>query len=759
MPRTRRAVLHLLIVVVVLAVVVVAARRQTDDPAPEDQTFNAMPLPFETPLAAGQQETAPATLARAQQLISYGEVERAMVMLQAVIDDAAVERDVASEARLTQGKAYLELGEPRRAVDTLSALREDFPESEQATLAQFFIGQAERARGREKQAITAFREYSEQHPLTEPYLRLIIAEILLDEDDASAARDEAEWVAAADVIPRTSVDALEHIQAIQQHEDDHSGVLQTTTRLLELATIPNYRAELWLEMGATHLALEDQEAAIAAYLNVLQEAPESSFAGQALAALDELDQGQRVTDELRGQILYFTGDYAAAIEVLSRALNADPESDTAWYYRALSRLQTGELLMASGELTELVRRYPESQFAPAALYRAGVLFEDRERPREAGTAYQNLINDYAASTEAVDARFRLGFLAYLDGDYQTAADLWDSQPNGIDGAARNHFWAGKAYAQLGREGRARNAWNSAVEDDPYGFYGQRAGELLSGRLEARMATEPLDTSSTAPAMAELQAELEEWYRAYGSDATTSLAQAMGDESFRRSHELQVLGLQQYADWEIDTLVDRFDGNPAALASLARALAETGDVTGAHRVSLSLRQASLTDGNTLPVLLQRLTYPLPYAELVQYYAGRQQIDPLLVMALIRQESSFDPKAHSWADARGLAQVIPSTGAAIANGLGRDNWDPDDLFRPTVSIEFGALYLAERLAVYDGHVFPALAGYNAGDGNAGPWLDRFSLADPDLYAERIPFPETHEYVQLVYANYLNYQRLYR
>ena len=103
-------------------------------------------------------------------------------------------------------------------------------------------------------------------------------------------------------------------------------------------------------------------------------------------------------------------------------------------------------------------------------------------------------------------------------------------------------------------------------------------------------------------------------------------------------------------------------------------------------------------------------------------------------------------------------MPATGQGIANALGYGWFKTDDLLRPTVSIEFGAYYLASQLRSYGGQVYPALAAYNAGGGNVNQWLREISTEDMDLFAAQIPFSETNHYVQVVYENYRAYVRLY-
>ena len=140
------------------------------------------------------------------------------------------------------------------------------------------------------------------------------------------------------------------------------------------------------------------------------------------------------------------------------------------------------------------------------------------------------------------------------------------------------------------------------------------------------------------------------------------------------------------------------------------------------------------------------------------ARLSDLDPLLVFALIRQESLFESLAASWASARGLMQVIPPTGEEIHAELG---WPPGyetaDLHRPYVSLRFGTYYLAKQRDRFDGRIDVALAGYNGGPFNAQRWLERAG-DDPDLFRELVTFSETRTYIQRIKEHLAIYQALY-
>jgi soluble lytic murein transglycosylase len=150
--------------------------------------------------------------------------------------------------------------------------------------------------------------------------------------------------------------------------------------------------------------------------------------------------------------------------------------------------------------------------------------------------------------------------------------------------------------------------------------------------------------------------------------------------------------------------------------------------------------------------------LIYADLLSTEAREQGLDPLLLAALVRQESLFEPAAESYAGARGLGQVMPATGEGIARNLGMSDFVLDDLYRPWVSIRFGAYYLGLQMSRNDDQILIALAAYNGGPGNTLHWLEA-SGDDLDLFVEVITAAQSRIYLQRVYEQYLIYEALYR
>jgi soluble lytic murein transglycosylase len=148
------------------------------------------------------------------------------------------------------------------------------------------------------------------------------------------------------------------------------------------------------------------------------------------------------------------------------------------------------------------------------------------------------------------------------------------------------------------------------------------------------------------------------------------------------------------------------------------------------------------------------YPFPFLDPIQNWSEQRQLNPLLVTALIRQESRFMPKIRSSAGAVGLMQVMPDTASYIASHIKLKTYKLDD---PEDSIKLGTWYLDYTHAEFKGNSMLAVASYNAGPGAVAGWLGKGS-PDVDAFVEAIPYEETRGYVKSVFGNYWNYLRLY-
>jgi soluble lytic murein transglycosylase len=212
------------------------------------------------------------------------------------------------------------------------------------------------------------------------------------------------------------------------------------------------------------------------------------------------------------------------------------------------------------------------------------------------------------------------------------------------------------------------------------------------------------------------------------------------------------------DGEVFALIEAYAQDPYAMYAIARRLQAEGRTGMSGRAGQRLlRVLNLNPNEGLPKALLSLSYPPAFGAIVQRHAQQAGISPLLMLAFVRQESFFDPRAESPVGALGLTQVLPSTGEALAARLGVSGYDTSKLLHAELNLAFGSSYMATQLRDFGNEIFVAFAAYNAGPGAASRWRSGAG-EDADVFLEAIEFRESRLYVQLVAENYAIYRYLY-
>lgn len=170
----------------------------------------------------------------------------------------------------------------------------------------------------------------------------------------------------------------------------------------------------------------------------------------------------------------------------------------------------------------------------------------------------------------------------------------------------------------------------------------------------------------------------------------------------------------------------------------------------HRASIATLSQFMkdTDNKQLSLELLNLYFPRPLSD--EILAHVKTVDPVLVFALIRQESAFDPMAKSVADARGLMQVLPSTASKYIRAK-------SDLYEASTNLTAGVSHIEELLKRYNGKVEHVLAAYNAGGRHLERWKTRFPNVNILLFSDLVPFRETRTYISIILRNAYWYGRM--
>ena len=156
-----------------------------------------------------------------------------------------------------------------------------------------------------------------------------------------------------------------------------------------------------------------------------------------------------------------------------------------------------------------------------------------------------------------------------------------------------------------------------------------------------------------------------------------------------------------------------------------------------------------------ITCKNLLYPLDYQDIIVKNANDNNLDPCLVMAVIKTESNFIEDAHS-GKASGLMQLTDDTAYWVAERIGMDARNIN-LMNPRDNIKLGCYYMRYLIDYYDGNVDVALAAYNGGMGNVDRWLDDRKYSPDGISLEYIPFKETREYVKRVKSERIIYEKM--
>jgi soluble lytic murein transglycosylase len=328
--------------------------------------------------------------------------------------------------------------------------------------------------------------------------------------------------------------------------------------------------------------------------------------------------------------------------------------------------------------------------------------------------------------------------------------------------AAAHLWIGKCQEAQGDISAALDSWKIAQTADPFGHYSIRAEDLLVGRAPF---SDP-KAYTLDPDLAPYRMEAESWLRMTFNLAPDENLESPGllaqDPRFQRGLEHWALGNYAAGREEFEALRQDLSGDPAQTFRLIPSLVEIGLYRSALAASTDLLGSAGLEGAAAleaPEFFSRVRFGAYYLDWVLPIADAEGLSPLLLLSVIRQESSYEGFIDSSAGARGLMQILPSTGAQLATDLEwPENYTVEDLYRPYVSLVFGANYLHRQRGLFKGDPFAMLAAYNGGPGNTLAWKGLTPIDDPDLFLEVIRIEETRNYIRLINEIHAVYRWLY-
>jgi soluble lytic murein transglycosylase len=376
-------------------------------------------------------------------------------------------------------------------------------------------------------------------------------------------------------------------------------------------------------------------------------------------------------------------------------------------------------------------------WASEALTRLGAHYLLEGRADHAANYFRRLLSADGETPNARRATWHVAWFDWRNGRYaDVARTLERGAQQWTDARETGGFlyWAARARLALGEKDRARELLSEAVRRFKHSYHGMRARELLG----------------SLPGIAAAEAERPAFVRPMAVDASEEIPEAV------RTRVRQLILIDRFA--EAITELKSLPVSSGVEATIAWAEWRLGKLRDAiNSMKRAYPEWIGESGDLLPEPVWRILYPLQFEEHIVSKADAYGLDPALVAALICQESTFQPDAVSRAGARGLMQIMPSTGRQIARAKGV-RFRLTDLYDPATSLDFGLHYLREMSDTFGGRIERVLAAYNAGPHRVTQWTFERPDMSAEEFIESIPFTETRHYVAAVLANQAHYRRIY-
>lgn len=433
-------------------------------------------------------------------------------------------------------------------------------------------------------------------------------------------------------------------------------------------------------------------------------------------------------------------DYAGAAELLlgvAPRLAGEKAAFAAFHgARALSRIDRDDEAIAT--YRKVVATYPSASWAAEAQFRAGWLEINRGHFREALPDLKETLVRYPRSGFADDAAWYLALAYYLLGDAAQASKAIATyeqvaKRGSEDAAMRVRYWRARIAALAGQSAEAAALLRECVERSPFHYYG------LLARARLRELGESLP-----------------WPRLPGRG---SAPKVLNDPAVARVLELERADLIREAGVELERNeagIVRRAGKARALPFLLATYPRLLDFHRGQQLAESLGELGV-GGAAEAGLFWQGAFPRAFAEVVESYGKAAGNPELFPYAIMRKESSYYPFALSPSDARGLLQLIPSTGEQVARKLGLSTY-PDELFDPETNIRLGTAYLGGLYRRFRNQEALAAGAYNAGAHAMMRWCDQWGNRPLDEFVELITYDQAREYIKRVLGIYARYRHIY-
>ena len=486
---------------------------------------------------------------------------------------------------------------------------------------------------------------------------------------------------------------------------------------------------------------------------------------QKVIQMNDSDDSAIESAYLIAESYYRERKYSTAIGKYAHVAKKYPQSDyalTSQYQIALCQWKLGKGKESNALLAKFAAAHPESNLADNAEFEIAQHHKSKGKYKDAADAYSKVVTDFPADSLADDSLWNIGWCHIKLKDYnaseQALQRLIDEYPDSsLAGSAR--FWKSMSLERV-------ENWQAAV--DSYRESAQSGDWYYSDRSKRRLEL-LARRGKIGGEMAAIQ------YEKVKIDDSIPAWQNVSLPVPTRAQELLDLRIYDDAVGELLMAVETAVALEGAYYNLSLCYNNLEDYNNSWRYAWRLsRLPGIKNGSgAMPGQLHRMMYPMAYRETVFSNSEKNKLDPLLVLALMREESSYEPTAISHAGAMGLIQIMPPTGGDIAKRLKIQPFEAKMLLQPELNIRMGTWHLSGLVKRFGERVqkistdgsdhsdivkILSSGAYNGGEARMQRWVERYGIEDIDEFIENIPIYETGRYIKKVCHSYEMYKSIY-
>ncbi len=521
---------------------------------------------------------------------------------------------------------------------------------------------------------------------------------------------------------------------------DQAKEAETKLTMFGQPLAPQTKEEIQTRAERLYTAKNYAEAQTA-YANLIQLYPATATAQTHLRRVKSLINLRRMSD---------------AQTALNAVPQTAPEKEEGFYQLAVGYAKARQWAPARETLETMRRTFPQSVWTPKALVDAGMAARDAKNKPDETYFLRTAVSAYPNAVEVAPAQFELAWMEHENSNFaQSSQMLVEHLARYVDKDTTNRgkagYWAARDAERAGKMPESCALYDAVTHRYAANWYGYIALQRLTGlRGRGQCQTPPqFPANSLIP---KAIANLKTVTVAPETSTARELARA------EKSEELATVGLFDWSIEELRTAQETAQNSPKINLALAKHYRLKGDnVNALLALAKSYPDYSQMNPEEMGTEEWDIFYPLTNWNDIKYWAKQRSLDPFQVAGLIRQESVFNPRAKSGAQAYGLMQLLIPTARMMGKKYGTTAAiDGSTLFQPALNIELGTAYMRDQLTKYGRIEYMAVA-YNAGPGRVVSWQNTLPF-EIDEYVEAIPFKETRGYVQGVIRNAAQYRRLY-